>query len=525
MTETISPQTHVARGATFIFIQGFLNAALGVLYVWFLLHTKEITGQILFTESDFGLFSILNFVLAITSTLGIFALRAASVRYIAHYIAQGKIDEAKSVVTRVLQVSVVTSLIIVVSLLVLAGLFASTLATSVILFQLIPISSALQIFYFQSLGFLQGLQRMREIAAIGILYTVAQYTLAITLVYAGFGVLGIVISWIFALTLVCLVAFLITFRYFEFSTQVHELKPLLAFSFPIYVSALLTFIVGWVDQILVFPFLGIEALGVYNLAVRASVVPNLVSTAIIASLFPKLSELYSVKGVRSLGDAFRTSTRYAAFLGFPISLLVATLAYPIIVLFATVRFVDAVVPLAVMCMASLPTVLGSAILPTLYTLRRTKVASSITMISIVSEGVLSYIVLAHLNAGLAGVAFARFFAALAGFGLGAYVLWLSLRIEFDKEALWKSAAASIFMVLSIIALEVLRGALSPSSYQFLVLRLRQLPIYAAVGAAVYVLSLIALKAVKKQDIELLSDYLPSNLRWIASLFSRIAGVK
>jgi O-antigen/teichoic acid export membrane protein len=525
LTENISPQTHVARGATFIFVQGFLNAALGVLYVWFLLHTKEITGQILFTESDFGMYTMLSFFLTLTSTSGILALRSASVRYIAHYLAEGKRDEAKSVVTRVLQVSAITSLTIMISLFILSGVLSNIFAANILIFQLLPLSSFFQIFYFQAQGFLQGLQKLREIAILGIFYTVVQYSVAIFLVYAGFGVLGVVVGWLFALFLSCLTAILATYRFIGFSAHAHKFKPLLIFSFPIYISALLSFIVGWVDQIFIFPFLGIEALGVYSIAVRASVVPNLVSIAIITSLFPKLSEMYSTFGVGSLRDAFRTSTRYAALLGFPISLMVATLAYPIIVLFATVRFVKAVFPLAVMCVAALLTILGAAISPTLYTLERTKIASLITVVSILLEALFSYVSLAYLNTGLGGVAFSRFFAAFTGFILGAYVLRAVLKIEFDKEAIWKSAAASIIMVLSLFALELFRTLIEPLSYQFLVLRIRQLPIYAIVGVTVYLFSLISLKAVKKRDIKLLHDYLPSSLRWIADIFSRIARVE
>lgn len=492
-----------------------------MLYVWFLLHTKEIAGQILFTEADFGMYTMLSFILTLTSTLGIFALRSASVRYIAHYLAKGEKDEARSVVTRVLQISALTSLTIAVLLFALAGMLSNIFGISFHVFLLLPLSSAVQIFYFQTQGFLQGLQKIRELAIIGVFYTIVQYSVAILLVYAGFGVLGIVISWLFALFLSCSTSFFVTLRNISPSAHAHELEPLLLFSFPIYVSVLLVFIVGWIDQILVFPFLGAEALGVYSIAVRASVVPNLVPTAIVTSLYPKLSELHSKLGVGSLRDAFRTSTRYAALLGFPISLMVAILAYPIIVLFATVRFVDAVLPLAVMCIASIPTVLGSAITPTLYTLKRTKVASSITAIVIVLEVFLSYVSLSYLNADLVGVAISRFFAALAGFGLGAYVLSRILRIEFDREVIWKSAAAAIMMVISLFALELLRAITDPSSYQFLVLRLRLLPVYAVVGAVVYLLSLIASKTLKKRDMELLHDFLPSRLRWIAGLLDHI----
>jgi len=140
---------------------------------------------------------------------------------------------------------------------------------------------------------------------------------------------------------------------------------------------------------------------------------------------------------------------------------------------------------------------------------------------IASEALLSFVLLAHFKVGLAGVAFSRLFAAVVVFAFGAYFLRKLLDIEFDKEALWKSAAASAAMVLSIFALEVLRSLIEPASYQFLVLHLRQLPIYAVAGGVVYISALILLRTVKKGDVDLLRDYLPSRLRWITNLLDRV----
>lgn len=511
----------MARGATFIFLQGLLNAGLGVLYVWFLLHTKEITGQLLFTEADLGFFTMLSFMLALASTLGVLALTSASVRFIAQHIAEGKEDEARSVITCVLRVSAVTSFIIAVGLFALAWWFSSTFNRPILIFHLLPLTAAVQVFFTQTQGFLQGLQKLRTMSLISMSYTVVHYSVSISLVYAGFGVMGIVVGWLLALSLSCTMALLATSRYIGLSRQTYSLRPLLVFSFPLHISAILTFIVHWVDQIFVLPFLGLEALGVYSIAVRASVVPNLVSLAMVTSLFPKMSELHSRLGVDSLRSAFKTSTRYGALLGFPVSLLVATLAYPIIVLFATVRFVDAVAPLALMCLASLPTALGLPVGPALLTLKKTKTASIMTAITILLEAILSYVSLRYMDLGLIGVASSRFFAALASLVLGAYLLRRFLRIEFDKEAAWKSAAASVMMILSIFAMEFLR-AMVESPYQLLVLRLRLLPIYAVVGVSVYLVSLIALKTVERRDVELLHNYLPTRLRWIAGLLSQIA---
>jgi len=521
LTEVITSQTHVARSATFLFIQGFLNSVLGVLYVWFLLHTKELTGQILFTDADMGLLTMLSFILSLSSTLGVLALRSASVRFISRYFAEGRKKKAESVISRVLQLSVLTSIIVFVLLLGLAGLLSDTFVSSIVIFQLLPLSSVFMIFYSQAQGFLQGLQRMRELAIIGVIYTTFRYSIGVFLVYMGYGVTGIVIGWVFSLGFSVTFSFYIAFRYLKLSPNPHRFRPLITFSFPIYVSTLLTFVVGWVDQIFVFPFLGIEALGVYNLAVRASIVPSLISIAIVTSLYPKLSELYSKFGAKGLRDAFKTSTRYAAILGFPVSLMVATLAYPIIILFATFSFQEAVGPLAVMCVASLPTILGVAIFPTLYTLERTRVASLITVISILSEVCFAYASLVYFNVGLSGVAVSRFLAALVRFLLGVYVLRSSVKVKFDVEAVLKSAVASVLMVLSLFFLEYGRSIIQPQDYKFLVLRLRLLPFYAVVGIAAYLLSLIFLRTIKSRDLKLLHDYLPSRLKWIVKILSHI----
>lgn len=524
MSEVITSQTHVARGATFLFIQGFLNSVFGVLYVWFLLHTKELTGQILFTDADMGLFTILSFLLSLSSTLGVLALRSASVRFISRYLAEGQKEKADSVVSRVLQLSVLTSIVTFVILLTLTGFLSKTFVSSIVIFQLLPLSSVFTIFYSQAQGFLQSLQRMRELAIIGVIYTAFRYTIGIVLVYLGYGVTGIVIGWVFSLGISLIFSLYVTFRYLKLSTLPHSIKPLITFSLPIYASALLAFVVGWVDQIFVFPFLGIEALGVYNLAVRASIVPGLISTAIVTSLYPKLSELYSDFGIKGLRDAFKASTRYTALLGFPVSLMVATLAYPIIILFATYSFREAAGPLAVMCVASLPTILGSAIFPTLYTLERTRVASLVTVISILSEVCFAYIALAYLNVGLAGVAVSRLLASSIRFILGVYVLQKSVKVKFDIEAVLKSAASSVFMILVLFLLEFVRSIIQPQNFELLVLRLRLLPFYAVVGIAVYLLSLIFLRTIKKQDLKFLSDYLPSRFKLVVDVLERISKI-
>ena len=195
----------------------------------------------------------------------------------------------------------------------------------------------------------------------------------------------------------------------------------------------------------------------------------------------------------------------------------AALAYPLIILFVGRGYVEAALPLTIVCLSALPASLGVAIQPILMTLERTMTVSLISLASIFVDTAICYITLAQLNLGVIGAAWARVIAALVWFGLGVYALRKHVRISFDLEALWKGSVASVIMAVSVVLYRGLEK-FTPKLYYLI-------PIYVVVGTVVYVFSLVLLRAVKKQDIELIHDYLPRGLKWIATLIGRIATVK
>jgi O-antigen/teichoic acid export membrane protein len=200
----------------------------------------------------------------------------------------------------------------------------------------------------------------------------------------------------------------------------------------------------------------------------------------------------------------------------------AVLAYPILILFAGIEYAGAALPLIIICFAALSTTVGVAISPILLTLERTKTTSLITMISIFANVAVSYVTLNYLNLGLAGPAGGRVIASIVSLALGTYLLSTVFSLSFDKEAIWKASAASMFMAAMMLLTDVVRQFLTPFPTQFLVIQLRWLPLYVLVGAIAYFLALVVLKTVKKQDIELLQNYLPARLKWITNWFNRLA---
>lgn len=521
----LRPTTRVARGATYLFLQGFASSVISLIY--FVVLTRTLLNE------EMGVYALLTFTLNLIPILGTFALPSATVKYLAQYLAEGRFEKAKSMVTRLLQVWLLTSLIAFSILFFPAELWSKFMLgfpVYALLFRLLALCAVFMILHVLMLSCLQGLQRMKEVALISFVYITLQSVLGIVLLFVGLGLLAVVLSWLVAVAASSMVGLALSLKYLGLIEKPHPLRPLINFSYPLYVSDIVVFVAAWVDSLLIFSYMSavlgsIEAqqlLGIYYVAVRASQIPLLFSTAIITALFPQLSELYVQQGLNSLKDAFGVSTRYLALVGFPMIIGLATLSSPIIVIFAGQEYSQAALPLTIVCLAALPTTLGVAINPILLTLERTKTISAITVISILFNIAASFIALAYFNLGLPGPALARTFSAIITFGLSVFALKGVFSLKFDRDALWKAMFSSLFMTAVIIFLDIARQTVLSSYGPLFDINLHSLVLYVVVGAATYFLSLVAVKAIKKHDIEMLHDYLPGGFKRIATWLSRAA---
>jgi O-antigen/teichoic acid export membrane protein len=212
-------------------------------------------------------------------------------------------------------------------------------------------------------------------------------------------------------------------------------------------------------------------------------------------------------------------------IGFPLTAGVAALAYPTIILFGGVKYAEAALPLIIISLAAFPGALGISLSPILLTMAKTKLASLLSLVSVALTVLFSFFTLSVLDLGMIGTACARTLASIVVLVLSLYFLARLVPLSFDKEAIWKAAAASTFMLLVIIGLDLCRWLVAPSSYEFLVIRLYLLPVYILAGGLAYFVAIVALKALKKQDLELVQEYLPQKLRFVANLLNRIVRVE
>lgn len=520
-----SPTTRVARGATYLFIQGLASSVISLVYFVVLI------GML--PEREMGVYTLLTFVLNSVPIFGTFALPSAATKYISQYLAERNLEKAKSVVDRLIHVWLFPS-VVFFSLLFLPAEFLSEFlfgsAEYATLFRLLAFCGVFVILTSFTQSCLRGLQKIGEFALINFVYAFLQSILGILLLFAGLGLLAVVISWLVGIAFSSVTGLILTLRYLGLTRKPHPLKPLINFSSPLYISNIVSFFVAWADPLLIFSYTSVvlgsieaqKSLGIYYVAIRASMIPMLFSTAIITAIFPQLSELYTQHGLNSLKEAFRVSTRYLALIGFPMIIGLATLSSPIIIIFAGQEYSGAALPLAIISFAALPATLGVTISPILLTLERTKTVSVITVTSIFFNLATSFIALAYLKLGLPGPALARTFSAIMTFGLSVIALKRFFSLSIDTEAVCKATLSSLLMIIAIFLLDVARRIIMPSPNQLFGITLQILILYIIAGVATYFLSLVALKTIKNHDIEMLHDYLPKDFKWIANWLSRLA---
>ena len=527
MLESLGPTARVARGATYLFIQGFGTASIGLLYFAILARAFGSRSE----QWQMGAYALLSFVLSFAQTFGTLSLQSAAVKYISQYLAEGKVEKAKTVAVRLLRVGAVASAVTFLALFVPAE-WISTLMFGVqdhaFMIRLVAACTIFVILYALAVGILQGLQRMRDVALIGLSYSLVHTSVGVFLLFLGWQLQAVVVGWLAGWAITSIAALVLVAKYLGVTGKEHSMRPLMSFSLPLYFSAGVGFFISWIDQLFLVSYMslllgtteGQRILGIYYVAIRASVVPLLFANALVIALFPSLSELYAQQGLSSLKDAFRVSSRYSVLIGFPLIIGLATLAYPVIILFGGSQYVGATIPLIIISIGALISTLGLAMSPILLTLERTVAASALSVVSVTLSLFFAYFLVIPLNLGMIGAAWARTLTSALSFLLTFYVVSRHLPLSFDKEALWKSSVASASLVAAIIGLDLLRMFLSPSSYQFLVIRLHLLPVYVIVGGLAYFAALIVLKALKKRDLEIFEEYLPSRLRRVATWLNR-----
>src|SRR5256712_6184423 len=303
VSESVEPAVRVARGASYLLLQGIVINMMGVFYFVF-------ATRLLPTVADFGRISTVNIFAVLVVSVGSLGLPTAATRFIAKYVASEQEGQARIVYQKVLRVGIGLSILslssVVLGSQVLSQLFLGSPDFG-FLFQLAGLDVFFQLLALFPLGALQGVYLFCEVAAINIASNVLQFAGAVYLLTIGLGLTGIMMGWIIGDALGTLLSLTAASRHFPMVGRgsLQDRGKISRFAVPVYGSTLITFASTYVDRFLVLFFAGASALGIYSPVLIIVGVLGLVSTGITGALLPQLTDLHARKGTLGCGTRRR----------------------------------------------------------------------------------------------------------------------------------------------------------------------------------------------------------------------------
>jgi O-antigen/teichoic acid export membrane protein len=466
----------------------------------------------LMSANSLGIFYTLQLVWSLTTTFAFLSLPSGFLRFVTGYVQTNRIAEARYLFRRSIMIALVIILITVPILFLFAPILSTWLfgpEQNRFLVYLTIVDFALYgLGTFLSVS-LNATRAFNRVGLLQIVYGALRFGLAVVLFFAGFGVPSLIYGWIVADSFY-LVFYSYFSRLFWFGFEVkNELKKVVTFSLPFFVSSGIVLVLQNVDRLFVLKYLGLDELGIYGTLLIAAGVPQLLPSSVGTALLPAVIKIEEKDGLVS--DVVTNSIRYITILTLPILSLVASLSKPLISAVLGPNFAFGWVAFAVLTV-------GYAAMSPDIPLGQVLTAKKKTRVLAIQQ-VVSGVVLAGLalvlipQFFLTGAALAYVLARLAGF---VFILPSLYRLKLFKVE-WleyvKIVASSSIILLVTVGMESL------TSY-----KLALLPLYLLVGVAVGLASVKLLKVFRDEDYHVMMDFMPRRFRDVASKAWRILGL-
>lgn len=364
-------------------------------------------------------------------------------------------------------------------------------------------------------GALIALGDMKSATLYLILWSIARYALASILLLA-YAITGVLVGWILGDALFLIFAVQKSARALPAGggKRGFSLSELTRYSSYTLLSALIGFAVNQADKIFTLARQGLPELAIYNVAIVAASFAGFAPYALLTVLLPTLSSLHAAKKTRQMHTMIHDYTRYVSLIVIPIAIGFASITQVALRIFGP-EYVNGFVPSVIVSVATGITAVGAVYAAVLLAMGELRWFTAANAIGLGGLLVTSYLLTPVV--GLAGPALGR--AVLMGLVALVYAFALSRRGFFgiDVEAFFGAAGGSAIMgVVVFFALSL------SDSFMF---KLVMLPVMAAVGVVIYLVSLRAVHLLTEHDIEFIRDLTPRALQGLLPAAARLAGVR
>ena len=308
-------------------------------YVFTLLVTRTLGAK------AWGIFALSLVVLQIASVIGRLGMDTALLRFTAEYVAKGEITTLKEIYKKALILVVPCSILVAISVYFLSPILADRVFHKPYLtnyFRIVSFVIVPFVLLWVHSESIRGLKRIKEYMFLqqsGI-FIVASLLFLVGLSFIKSHFFPLISYGLSILTLSIISIYLwrkyftnpfITSKTSTVSTTSY--KSLLSISIPMLLSSSLSLIMGWTDTIMLGMFRSAQEVGVYNVALKVSMITSFTLGAINTIAAPKFAELWGKRDIKGLARVAQQSTKLIFWTSFPVLPLFLIFPKPILGIF------------------------------------------------------------------------------------------------------------------------------------------------------------------------------------------------
>lgn len=299
-----------------------------------------------------------------------------------------------------------------------------------------------------------------------------------------------------------------------------EFRHMLSYSWPLLGSMGLLYLVTNAMPLLTRAFYDTAAVAIFNAANGFRVLLLALPTAVVVPLFPYLAGLHERKETELLRDRIWRALRYTGIMVVPGSVLFVVYRVNLLLILFQKSYLGPLpgagggaTPLAILAISAIPLALSQIIGTALNSigLQRLEFYLTSLQVGVLFAGMFGFYYAGGVLGftGLAAFAFAALLSSIAALILNGYFLHTNLKVPFRWRPVWTIPLAAVaeFLVMSRL------NALASVNSYFAVNRWYQLVEIGALALAVYVVVLIAVGELSRQDIRIFAGSIGIPERW------------
>ena len=457
------------------------------------------------TRAEIGQVSLLAAALAVFNTLTQLALPATATRYISSNLGTGQREVAGAVAKTILRLTLAIASVGTVVALSLSPVLGRIIFDS-------PDATALLVTTFLA-GLLLDITTLYGAYFLGaglyaqtvyqnVFYMPLSRGLGLILAFLGLRVLGIAIGWAIG-GLATLLLVLHFWRNRLPAKGTYPIKPLLAFSLPLFVSTLIILGQQWGDIALLQTTLGqLSTTGAYYLIVSSVSFLSVLWIPVSSSLYPALSADHSANNMQGITDRLSSAFRLTNLAVLPLAAALAAVAPTALEIAYGPAYTAETVPFTILAITSVFAAQAAILIMTLQATGKTRAMLEATLVGTVID--LTIVVLTARALGPTAGALGRALLYLTTVLLAYRILRPTVRVS-PTRGFRKAAALAIGVGLPLLAADQFLIQFSNVTALF------RLPVLLAVFTASFLVVSRKSHIFKPGDFAILKDALPRRL--------------